>query len=511
MILFVSVIVACMFAMTIADTTETPVVCDSPSQYLDAEKNECIDFTSTKQKASTDFSAELNSGNTAWLLASSAFVMIMTPGVAFFYAGLAGEEMASNTIMMSFVSMAAVSIQFFAFGYSVAFSPNGLFAWAGYNDVTGVPGGVYGVKIPAILFALFQTQFAMITPALLSGGIVGRMKFGTFIVFCLLWTTFVYGPLAHWMWSYQLDDDYSLAPLGWEAKMGSIDFAGGTVIHVSSGFGALVAAIVVGKRYNHGEPVKPHNVPLTMIGCTLLWFGWFGFNGGSAAAADGVASVAAMNTHLAACAGFLTWIGMEFIFDRKIDPCGAASGAVAGLVSITPGCGFVFPWASLIFGIVGAATAFGCVRLKNVLRYDDTLDSFGIHGCAGVMGGLLTGLFATSKINPAIKDGAFYGNGSLFVHQLVSQIIAAAYSAVVTLVILMLLKYTIGLRVSEDKERDGMDLSYHGGTAYASTHGPSSPLKNLAMANPPEGDFASLMSPGASTNPKTENVSANPV
>ncbi|GMF26027.1 unnamed protein product [Phytophthora lilii] len=436
------------------------------SQYLDAKTGECVNYKSQGEKAQADFGQATDSGNTAWMLMSSALVMIMTPGVAFFYAGLAGEEMASNTIMMSFVSMALVSVQFWAFGYSVAFGSNGMFEWSGYNHLGETPSGTYGTEIPHILFAFFQTQFAMITPALLSGGIVGRMKYGSFLLFIFLWTSLVYDPLAHWMWSLKLDNSWEVTAMGWEGKMGSLDFAGGTVIHISSGFGALAAALMVGTRYNHGEPVKPHNVPLVMIGVTLLWFGWFGFNAGSQGAADGIAATAAINTHLASSAGFLTWVGLEFGTNKKFDPCGAASGAVAGLVAITPACGYVYPWASVVFGVVGAATGFAAVQMKNYLRYDDTLDSFAIHGCVGVMGGLMTGLFATSDVNPNIDGGAFYGNSTQFVHQLVSQCVAAAYSFVVTMIILYLLKITIGLRVDEDKEVNGIDVTYHGGLAY---------------------------------------------
>ncbi|DAZ94523.1 TPA: hypothetical protein N0F65_001539 [Lagenidium giganteum] len=471
-----------------AAAQEAPPVACTAAQYRDSATNSCVDYTSPQAKAAANRDAILDSGNTAWMLMSSALVMIMTPGVAFFYSGLAGEHMASNTIMMSFVSMALVSIQFFAFGYSTGFSES-LFAWAGYNDVGGAVGGVYGSSIPSVLFALFQTQFAMITPALLSGGVVGRMKFGTFVLFTILWTSCVYDPLARWMWSFHLDGAFSLQPLGWEAQRGSLDFAGGTVIHISSGFGALVAAIVVGKRYNHDTPVKPHNVPLVMIGATLLWFGWFGFNAGSSGAADGIAAVAAINTHLSACAGFLTWIAMDRIFYHKVDPCGAASGAVAGLVAITPGCGYVFPWASLIFGVVGTITAFACVHLKNVLRYDDTLDAFAIHGCAGFMGGMLTGLFATQNVNPNIPNGAFYGHPMLLVHQLVAQVVAATYSAAVTLVILYVLKYTVGLRVSESNEIEGLDLSYHGGNAYGGPAGKS------VGVDPPTAESSSTVLP----------------
>jgi Amt family ammonium transporter len=463
------------------------------SQYLDADTSECVSYENQGVKASGVVDGTLDSGNTAWMLAGSALVMIMTPGVAFFYAGLAGESMASNTMMMSFCSMALVSIQFWIFGYSAAFGSHGIFGWAGYNNVGALPSATYGTGIPHILYAFFQTQFATITPALLSGGIVGRMKFGSFLLFVFLWTSIVYDPLAHWMWSMKLDDSWALTALGWEGKMGSLDFAGGTVIHISSGFGGLAAALMVGKRYDHGDAVKPHNVPLVMLGCTFLWFGWFGFNAGSEGAADGVAATAAINTHLATSAGFLMWVLLEFSFYRKFDPCGAASGAVAGLVAITPGCGYVYPWASVIFGIVAAITGFSGVHIKNYLRYDDTLDAFAIHGCCGFMGGLLTGLFATADVNPNIVGGAFYGNGMQFVHQLISQCVAAAYSFVVTILILLVLKFTVGLRVDEEKEVNGIDVSYHGGLAYDYSHHGDN-LKELketsneynAVESPPE-------------------------
>ncbi|KAL7690210.1 putative ammonium transporter, ammonium/urea transporter [Plasmopara halstedii] len=465
LVLLVTLVVGHIFTAAAQNASGSVTTC-LVSQYLDDSTGECVNYKDQGEKAQADYGQAVNSGNTAWLLTASAMVMIMTPGVAFFYAGLAGEKMASNTILMSFVSMALVSIQFWAFGYSVAFGSNGMFEWAAYNNVGKTPSGTYGTEIPHILFALFQTQFAMISPALLSGGIVGRMKYGTFLLFIFLWTSLVYDPLAYWMWSLKLDDSWAITNMGWEGKMGSIDFAGGTVIHISSGFGALAAALMVGKRYNHNEAIKPHNVPLVMIGVTLLWFGWFGFNAGSQGAADGIAATAAINTHLASSAGFLTWVGLEYSWYKKIDPCGVATGAVAGLVAITPACGYVYPWAAVIFGIVGAITGFAAIQMKKYLRYDDTLDSFAIHGCVGVIGGLMTGLFATSDVNPNIDNGAFYENGELFLHQLVSQCFAAAYSFAVTLIILLVLKLTIGLRVDEDKEVNGIDISYHGGLAY---------------------------------------------
>lgn len=474
------------------------VVCPV-SQYYDADADRCVDFESRAAKAGEDKSAEIDSGNTAWMLSASAMVMIMTPGMSFFYAGLAGDEMASNTIMMSFVSIAVVSIQYFAFGYSATFSSDGIFGWAGYNQVGQIPSATYGTNIPHCVYALYMTQFAMITPAMLSGGIVGRMKFGAFLLFTLLWTSIVYDPLARWMWALQLDESWAVSALGWEGKLGSLDFAGGTVIHVSSGCGSLIAALVVGKRYNHGEPVRPHNIPLVMIGATLLWFGWYGFNAGTAGAADKIAAIAAINTHLGGCAGFLTWIAIEYAVDRKFDPCGAASGALGGLVGITPGAGYVYPWAAVLFGVVGSATAFFAIKLKNRLRYDDTLDSFALHACAGFMGGMMTGLFATDEVNPNITGGAFYGHPELLWHQLVSLVVAAAYSCVVTFLILMVLKYTVGLRVDEEKEVLGIDISYHGGLAYDySAHGGGPNLNgspNFKAANPPESSFDALMTP----------------
>jgi Amt family ammonium transporter len=464
------------------DGSGSTVTCED-SQYLDSTTNVCVNYSSRGAKAAADY------------------------GQAF-YAGLAGEEMASNTMMMSFVSMALVTVQFWAFGYSATFGNQGVFGWSGYNNVGETPSGTYGTGIPHIVFAFFQTMFAAITPAELSGGIVGRMKFGTYLLFVVLWTSIIYDPLARWIWSMKLDDSWALAALGWEGDMGALDFGGGTVIHVSGGFGALAAALMVGKRYNHGDTVKPHNVPLVMIGTAFLWFGWFGFNGGSGGASDGIAATAAINTHLSASAGFITWVALEYSISRKLDPCGAASGAVAGMATITPGSGYVYPWASLIFGVVGAATGFFAVKLKNRLRYDDTLDVFAIHGCGGFMGGLLTGLFATSEVNPSIKGGAFYGNPMQLVYQLVANCVAAAYVFCATLVILVVLKYTVGLRINEAKEVNGIDVSYHGGLAYDySHHGDYSEHgNNLAVngartkpSNPPATSFDSFMKPADAT------------
>lgn len=494
-------VVALATMVALAKAQEATVECEA-SQYLDAETEKCVDYTSPDEKMLADLGTPLNSGNTAWMLISSALVFFMTPGVAFFYAGLAGEHMASNTIMMSYVSIAVVSMQFLIWGYSVSFNQD-ITGSLMFNGVGESPSGVYGIAVPHAVWALFQTQFATITPALISGGIVGRMKFGSYIIFILIWTTVVYNPLARWMWSYKLSDSYELEAMGWEAKFGSLDFAGGTVIHVSSGFAALVAALIVGKRYNHHEEVKPHNVPLVMIGATLLWFGWFGFNAGSAVAADGIAAIAAVNTHMAASAGFISWVALEYALDGKVDACGSASGAVAGLVAITPACGYVPIWSSPFFGIVGSITAIVAIKIKNKLRYDDTLDCFAIHGCGGFMGGILTGIFASSEVNAVVvHEGVFYGGWEQIYHQIVANAFAAVYSSVWTVVILFALKFTIGIRVAEEKEAAGMDVSYHGGAAYANNSSHAGTI--MQPANSPGGNFKNLMSP---TNDNPESTS----
>jgi len=312
-------------------------------------------------------------------------------------------------------------------------------------------------------------MFAQITPALISGAVVGRMKFSSYCLFVLLWTTFIYDPLAHWVWAFDIDPEtYEPRASGWIGVMGAIDFAGGLVIHISSGCSALAAVLVLGKRHNAGEKLKPHNVPLVVLGASFLWFGWFGFNAGSAVAADGIAANAFITTHFATAVGFLTWIVLEAIFDKKASATGAATGAVAGLVCITPACGFVTPWASFFFGFFAALAVFGAIRLKERLEFDDTLDAFSCHGVGGIVGAFLTGLFADPSINFA--TGAFYGNPILLGYQVASIVVAMAYSFFGTALILTLLKYTIGIRVDTESEIKGLDSTTHGGQAY-SNHG----------------------------------------
>jgi len=406
------------------------------------------------------------------MLAGSALVMIMTPGLGFFYAGLVGEETAANTIMMSMVSVALVSVQWLFFGYSFAFGPGtpgfGTFEWAAFLGVGEAPSGAYGSAIPHLVYAIFQCMFAQITPALISGGLIGRMKFSAFCVFIFIWTTVIYDALAHWVWSIQCDPvTFAPAALGWLGVMGALDFAGGTVIHISSGFSALSASMILGRRANHSEKLKPHNVPMVVLGASLLWFGWFGFNSASAGAASGVAANAFVTTHFATATGFLTWMFFDAIFAKSWSAVGGSAGAVAGLVAITPGCGFVSPWASIFFGFVPVCFCYGAVKLKERLGYDDTLDAFGVHGVGGAVGALLTGLFADPSINPPFA-GAFYGNPRQFGIQLLAVVVSSSYAFFGTAIILYGLKFTMGIRADPEAEAAGLDSSMHGGESYVS-------------------------------------------
>ena len=431
----------------------------------------CVDYASPLEKMSGLLGVEgaLDSGNTAWLLVASAFVMLMTPGLAFFDAGLCGEATAVNTLMMSMVSMAIVTTQWMLFGYSLSFGPGNAFIgsleWALFRKVGAAPSGAYGIGIPNIVFAMFQCMFAQITPALISGSVVGRMKFSSFCVFVLLWTTLVYDPIAHWVWAFNINSDFGVFAEGWLGALGAIDFAGGTVIHISSGFSALAAVFVLGKRHNADAKVRPHNVPLVVLGTSLLWFGWFGFNAASATAANGISAFAFANTHIATALGFLTWMAVEYAVDRTVSAAGACAGAVAALVAVTPGCGFITPWAATFFGIVPALFCFAAARLKHRVGFDDTLDAFCVHGVGGVVGALLTGALATTEVNAFA--GALYGNPALILYQLAAIAASAAYAFVVTVLIMLVLKATVGVRVSEDEEKQGLDSSLHGGEPYS--------------------------------------------
>jgi Amt family ammonium transporter len=405
----------------------------------------------------------IDKGDTAWILTSSALVLMMTiPGLFLFYGGLVRGKNVLGTIMQSFVVVALISIQWVLWGYSLAFGPDiggwiGSLAWVGLNNVGTTPNSNYAATIPHQAFMVFQMMFAIITPALITGAVAERAKFGTFIVFVLLWATFVYDPLAHWVWGK-----------GWMGAMGALDFAGGTVVHISSGFSALAAAYFFGRRVGYGyETMTPHNLPFTVIGASLLWVGWFGFNAGSALAADGLATVAFVTTNTAAAAAALAWMFTEWFTHGKPTALGAASGAVAGLVSITPAAGFVGPMSAIIIGAVGGMLCYKACNLKVRLGYDDSLDVVGVHGIGGTWGALATGLFASKAINPAGNDGLFYGNPAQLGVQAVTVVATIVFALLMTFIILSVLKVTMGLRVSEEEERMGLDLTQHNESGYA--------------------------------------------
>ena len=404
----------------------------------------------------------IDTGDTTWMLVSTALVMLMTPGLALFYGGMVRQKNVLGTIMQSFVALGVVTVQWVLIGYSLAFGPDikgliGGLQWAGLNGVGLTPNPDYAATIPHQAFMMFQMMFAIITPALISGAFAERFKFSTYLVFVLLWSTFVYAPLAHWVWGVG----------GWLRSLGALDFAGGLVVHISSGVSALAAAIIIGKRKGHGhEHMPPHNLTMTLLGATLLWFGWFGFNGGSALASGALATSAFLMTHISAAAATLSWLVIEWKHRGKPTLLGAASGAVAGLVAITPASGFVGPLASLAIGFGAGAVCYFGVNIKNFFGYDDSLDAVGVHGVGGTFGALATGLFASKAINAAGADGAFFGNPSLLLVQLLSVAVAIAYAFCVTWIILKLLDWTMGLRVQHEEEVQGLDLSQHGESGY---------------------------------------------
>jgi len=407
--------------------------------------------------------AKIDSGDTAWVLMSSALVLMMTaPGLALFYGGLVRRKNVLGTLMHSFILLAMISVQWVLWGYSIAFGPDiggilGSLQYVGLATVGGEPGP-YSKTIPHLAYTIFQGMFAVITPALITGTFAERMKFKTFLVFGLLWATFVYDPLAHWVWGG-----------GWIGAMGALDFAGGTVVHISSGVSALVCAIVVGKRRGFPtEYMAPHNLPFTVAGAALLWVGWFGFNAGSALAADGLAANAFVTTNTAAAMAALTWMFAEWNHSGKPTMLGAASGAVAGLVAITPGAGFVSPLPAVIIGGVAGIVCFYAVVMKNRLSYDDSLDVVAVHGVGGTWGALATGLFASKAVNTAetARNGLFFGDPSTLGIQAVAVVATWIFVAVFTLIILKLLDATMGLRVSLEDEQMGIDLSQHNEAGY---------------------------------------------
>jgi len=400
----------------------------------------------------------IDKGDTAWLLVSTALVMLMTPGLAFFYGGMVRKKNVLGTIMHSFMLLCMVSIVWILWGYSLAFGPDlwglvGSLGMAGLRGVGQEPNGT----VPHYIFMMFQGMFAVITPALITGAFAERMKFSAMMLFSLLWVTFVYSPVAHWVWGG-----------GWIGeKIGALDFAGGTVVHINSAVAALVAALVIGKRKGYlEENMRPHNLPMTVMGAALLWFGWFGFNAGSALESNGLASLAFVTTNTGAAAAALGWTAAEWAHRGKATAFGAVSGAVAGLVAITPAAGFVGPVPAILIGLGGGVFCYIAVNLRPRLGYDDSLDVLGIHGVGGLWGAMATGLFASAAINPAGANGLFYGNPSLLYAQAVASISTILYSGAASYVLLKIVDAVVGLRVAEEHEIQGLDLSQHGEEGY---------------------------------------------
>jgi ammonium transporter, Amt family len=408
--------------------------------------------------------SKIDSGDTAWMLTSAALVLMMTaPGLALFYGGMVRRHNVLGTIMQSFILMAVISIQWVLWGYSIAFGPDvygitGSLAWVGLRGVGLTPNPEYAATIPHQAFMIFQLMFAIITPALITGAFAERIKFSGFLAFTVLWATFIYGPLAHWVWGVG----------GWLRNLGALDFAGGTVVHISSGVSALAAALVVGKRHGFGsEPMPPHNLPLTVTGAAMLWVGWFGFNAGSALSSGALATSAFVVTHTASAAATLAWMLSEWWTRGKPTVLGAASGAVAGLVAITPASGYVGPLSAIVIGGVGGMLCYHACNLKSRLGYDDSLDVVGVHGVGGTWGALATGLFASAAVNEAGGNGLFFGNPGQLVVQVVSILVVWIFAFVGSLVLLKIVDALVGLRIHEEDEVAGLDLSQHNESAYS--------------------------------------------
>ena len=402
----------------------------------------------------------IDSGDTAWVLTASALVLLMTPGLAFFYGGLVRKKNIVSTIMYSFVTIGLVGIVWVLWGYSLAFGPDlegwkfiGDLQWFGLKDVSANEAGPYSDTIPHQAFMIFQAMFAIITPALVTGAFAERMKFSALCIFIVLWVTIVYAPIAHWVWGG-----------GWLGDLGALDFAGGTVVHISAGAGALVSALIIGRRVGFPEqPMGPANVPMVVLGAALLWFGWFGFNAGSSLAADGVATNAFVVTNTAAAAAMMSWLFMSWFIDKRPSAVGAASGAVAGLVAITPAAGFVGSMPALIIGLGAGIFCYTMVKVLLKLRVDDALAVFGVHGIGGIWGALATGLFVGVGY-AALGDGV--SRGEQILYQLIGIGASFGWSFVVTGIIMLAIKYTIGLSADEEGEAMGLDRSEHGEAAY---------------------------------------------
>jgi ammonium transporter, Amt family len=408
----------------------------------------------------------LNGADTVFVLISAALVLIMTPGLGFLYGGMVSPKNVVNTLMLSFIAMAGITLQWVLVGYSLAFAPGmpwapsllGGLKFIGLQNVGLVPDPTYAATVPHLAFMAFQMMFAIITPALLSGAIVERVRFLPFVAFMGLWSTFIYDTVAHWVW----------APDGWIRALGALDFAGGTVVHITAGISGLVAAAVLGPRthFMKNSDQTPHNAPFVILGAALLWFGWFGFNAGSALAVNGVATLAFVTTHISAAAGTFTWMLLERMRQNHLTVIGAVSGMVAGLVGITPAAGYVSPFAAVAIGILSAGGCYGASLLKNKFRVDDTLDAFTLHGAGGIIGAVLTGVFASKSLNPAGADGLLAGNPKLVLVQLLACGATIIFSAIGTWVLLKGIMLLKTLRVNPEVEALGLDLHHHATPGY---------------------------------------------
>ncbi len=406
--------------------------------------------------------AKIDSGDTAWILVSTALVMLMTPGLALFYAGMVRRKNVLGTIMHSFIAIAVVSLQWIIVGYSLSFGPDirgiiGNLSWAGLQGVGFSPNADYAPTIPHLTFMIYQMMFAVITPALISGAFAERMKFSAYLIFTLAWTTIVYDPVAHWVWGNG----------GWLRQLGVLDFAGGIVVHATSGFSALAAALYIGKRKGFlQEHMPPHDLPLTVLGAGLLWFGWFGFNAGSALSSGELATMAFITTHTAAVSATLTWTLVEWVHRGKPTMFGAATGAIAGLATITPASGFVGPLSALVIGAAAGVICYTALNAKTKFKYDDSLDAFGVHGVGGTLGTVMAGLFASVAINAAGRNGLFFGNAVQLGVQAGAVALVAVYSFLISLVLFKVIDLVLGVRVSRDEETEGLDISQHGESGY---------------------------------------------
>ncbi|HET7030480.1 MAG TPA: ammonium transporter [Candidatus Limnocylindrales bacterium] len=409
----------------------------------------------------------MNSGDTAWMLAATALVMIMLPGLALFYGGLVRRKNVLSTVMHSFFGLAIVSVVWVLIGFSLAFGKDanllgipglvGGLDYAGFFNVGLDPSTTYAPTIPFVLFAAFQLMFAAITPALISGAFAERKRFASFVLFTVLWSILVYSPIAHWVWATD----------GWLFQLGALDFAGGTVVHASSGLSALIVALLIGRRVVNGAPFEPHDIPMTVLGAGLLWFGWFGFNAGSGVAANGLAASAFLVTNTAAAAATLTWVGASYLHHRKVSVVGAACGAVAGLVAITPASGFVTAGGAILIGLAAGGLCYSATLLRERLRIDDALDVFAVHGVGGVFGAVATGVLATGAVQGAYR-GLIDGNPGQVATQVLAVGATIAYAVTATFAIVKVVDVVLGIRISIKDEELGMDLAVHGEVAYQS-------------------------------------------